>query len=919
MHGTLYTLGRLELAGVAVQRLPLLVLTWLVLEGPTERRRLRELFWPEADAAAAHSRVTFSKLRAALPHLALTGELLSATLPCDALILRKAPSLAHYSGAFLSTVRLEGLSAELQDWILEQREQLAELVQLRLIVEVEQSASPAQAHALAEQAVQVLGAPPLAPDLLVRLQAAALPGTSLEAQLRRERAALEGPLRVTPPAALVGRERELAQVLACAACEESSSLHLAAPSGMGKSTLALSAVREWQALGRPALYVALDHLPSSAALTAHLTRLLCPAAGTHLHGEAELLQALSARPLFLVLDGTDHLPDLPATLAGWQKTVPALRMVTAGRGPWPDTWPHLLLRGLQVPALQEPGPMLLQVPAVQLLMRAAGLRGVLPQDHLHALAMIARRVQGVPLALRLVGQWLQHRPLSEVVQLLLQGQGAPPDLTALLQPILRRSWFDRSPDEQHQLMRLAQFPDWHRDDLQRLAGLSAAQIQPLIQHGLLLEQGERVQVLPLLTAWLQTLQGYDAALAERHATWHLSQLRERPPLDPQLVAEQTNVLQALKWRARQGQGEPELITRLAQQFERLGLCADGEVALTEVEREMTCEAQQAALRVHRAWLAFRDGRTRDAEGLARSVLACVPAAPTPTLQRAWMQAHNVLAVVHGHRGEAAQAIAALSQAVQWAQTLGDLERQAVYLSNLALQQKNLGLYPQALATLQAVSPEHCPQGRKELVWGTALRILQVRLDDPSTLPQELLSRAQDLAATVEQAQLPQLRGLTLLVAARAALIVGQPDLALNHLAQIRRQLQRSPDLTLLAGTELLCARAHYQQFNTPVARRALRAAAALCVQRQDEAGLLETLLVLCEDLFDSAPHCARQLAVVVATYPTSSAAQRRQAAVWVSPGEARPQGALSHWVQSALEQLEGAAPRAFGSPLHGPP
>ena len=47
----LQTLGGLRLHGTDLsQRLPLLVLAYLVIEGPTERQRLRGLFWPEAQS-----------------------------------------------------------------------------------------------------------------------------------------------------------------------------------------------------------------------------------------------------------------------------------------------------------------------------------------------------------------------------------------------------------------------------------------------------------------------------------------------------------------------------------------------------------------------------------------------------------------------------------------------------------------------------------------------------------------------------------------------------------------------------------------------------------------------------------------------------------------------------------------------------
>lgn len=915
----LSTLGRLELAETSLQRLPLLVLTWLVLEGPTDRRRIRELFWPDADGAASHMRVALTKLRAALPGMALTGDVLSVTLPCDALDLQLAPHPHRmYPGAFLADVRTDHLSAEFQEWVLEKREQLAEVVQLGLVREAEQSVSPLQASLLAEQAVGVAGAPPLNPELISRIQALALPGTPLDATLRRERATLDGAFPAVPVASsLLGRERELVQLLAFAGGEGAQALHVVGPGGVGKTALLLAAVREWQALGHPAVYLSLEPLRSLAEVAAQLARALGVTRPVANHTFGGLGQDLATRSLLVVLDGTDQRPEWLLALSDLLSAAPSVRILTAGRAAWADSWPHLLLTGLAVPAPQDSGAALLGAPAVQVLLRTAGPYAPSLAQDLPSLGVIARRVQGLPLALRLVGRWLHQRTLPEVVHLL-QGQASEADATSLLHPILRRSWYDRTTEEQQALLLLAQAPDWHRDDLAAIAGLSRQQVQPLVEYGLLLQQEERFQVLPLLTAWLRTRQVDDPALAERHAEHHLARLLKASPTDTRLVAEQANVLQALKWRADQNRVEVLAIARLAQHFERLGLCNAGEAVLTELDAHLADKAARATLQVHRAWLAFRTGRMRDAEGLIRAVLQSEGSGEEPAFQRAVMQAHNVLAVLDGHRGMPERATASLQRAVQLARVLNDQERASVYLSNLAIQQKNLGRYAEALMALAEARAHHESQGNWELVWGDELRALQVRLDDPESDPRRMLEEAQRLAERVEKAS-PQLRGLVLLAAAQAALLLGEADLALRYATQVKSQGGRSPAPTLRAAAELAAARAHYLRFDTPAARQALLAAASLCLELQDDAGLLDSLIVLAEDLVYASPRLAHQLATVVVEHRASNAAQRRRSAQLVNPLASVEDGALplAYWIGVGLKEI-GARGTTKGL-AHGPP
>ena len=116
----LVTLGRLALEGSDFERTkPLLLLCYLCLEGPQERRHLAELFWPRAANALASLSTELSRLK---KH---TGEVFEADdvrvyprLRSDARVLLDAAerkeygrAAALYTGDFLPEVSAQEVSA----------------------------------------------------------------------------------------------------------------------------------------------------------------------------------------------------------------------------------------------------------------------------------------------------------------------------------------------------------------------------------------------------------------------------------------------------------------------------------------------------------------------------------------------------------------------------------------------------------------------------------------------------------------------------------------------------------------------------------------------------------------------------------------------------------------------------------------
>ncbi|RDI96223.1 tetratricopeptide repeat protein [Meiothermus sp. QL-1] len=126
----LRTLGGLELEGQSFNRTkPLLLVAYLAIEGPQPRRRLAEMFWPEAQDPLNSLSVALSQLR---PLRAVEGEeVLSARLSTDLEALRQALKQGRpdqvrrlYRGAFLRGVEIP-LGEELEEWVWSTRERVA--------------------------------------------------------------------------------------------------------------------------------------------------------------------------------------------------------------------------------------------------------------------------------------------------------------------------------------------------------------------------------------------------------------------------------------------------------------------------------------------------------------------------------------------------------------------------------------------------------------------------------------------------------------------------------------------------------------------------------------------------------------------------------------------------------------------------
>ena len=361
----LRTLGGPVLEGSSFRRAkPLLLLAYVALEGPCPRRALAELFWPEAADARDSLSTTLRRLRSVVgTSLVVDDDRIATTVRCDVTTFVEAvgrgepDDVVHaYGGAFLDGLSLR-LSGEVEEWIYETRERLAGAARRTCLAQVRRARAAGDrptALRLAETAWTMPHAPPLDPQgletvawLLRVTGSPRLADAEREARLvgfaltrdggsgASTEVSSGGVALSIPGTAFIGREREIAEIAAVFALPHGRLVTLHGPGGAGKSRLASEAVRRLLRDGVPfdaAIVVALEAVASpdlvgDAVVVAAMG--LVATAGTS--AERQVIRAIGARSVLLVLDNMEHLLEAKRFVSEVVRSCPAVRIVVTSR------------------------------------------------------------------------------------------------------------------------------------------------------------------------------------------------------------------------------------------------------------------------------------------------------------------------------------------------------------------------------------------------------------------------------------------------------------------------------------------------------------------------------------------------------------------------------------------------------------
>lgn len=578
----LRTLGGLELEGVDFHRPKLLVLLcYLALEGPKERRFLAELFWRGAANPANGLAKALSLLRKIAPDVVdADTQWVRARVETDAQQLLShldahelAEAVRHYTGPFLAAVQLDPWPVELEEWVFETRERLAERVQRALLRLGERAAASGafrEGAAYAERAMEVAGAAAVDVELLVRLHRLLVAGgsaasgqvakaaqsygvalVSAQADARAQLAAPSGRRGRIPSAltSFLGRSDELRRAGKLLREQACRLLTLTGAGGSGKTRLALELAGSFDRddFHDGVVVVLLD----AVTHVDDVPHAVAVALDVPLHDGADPYEQLRAHigadDLLLVLDNLEQLTEAGPRLVDLLAGCPNLKLLTTSRERLQlvEEW-VLPIGGLPLPPstatdLDEAR----NSEAVQLFMqRAQQANGSFAPrgEDVPSVVRICHAVDGFPLAIELAAASTASLPCRDLAQeiegsldVLQSTARNRPDRHRSIRAVFEHSWHRLEGGEQAALRKLGVFQGgFDRDAAAAVAGLSVAHLAALTDKALIhASPGGRYDLHPLIRGYVrERLSALPAELSElrrRHAEYYIALLARHEP------------------------------------------------------------------------------------------------------------------------------------------------------------------------------------------------------------------------------------------------------------------------------------------------------------------------------------------------------------------------------------------------------
>jgi predicted ATPase/class 3 adenylate cyclase len=406
------------------------------------------------------------------------------------------------------------------------------------------------------------------------------------------------PTNLVPPAtALVGRERELAQLAGL--LTEARLLTLTGPGGTGKTRLALElATRSRPHFSDGVFFVPLETLterPVVAAAIGHAIGARMPDQG---EPEDAIAEHLSARDLLLVLDNFEQVTSAAPLVSRLLSDAALLRVVATSRVPLHLTGeqeypaPPLAIPEADVVGIEA----MAGIEAIALFIQCArriqpGFR--LTDANATAVSAICRRLDGLPLAielaaarLRLLSPEAMLARLDHALSLLAGGSVDLPVRQQTLRAAIEWSYRLLDAPQATLFRRLSVFSGgWTIEAAEQVTDVEAAGPDVFEALGALVEQSlvrlatvagsneprfEMLQLIREFAAEALAEAGEETLLGRRHAEWALAMAEQAAPVLEEsadaasldrLAREHDNLRAALRWSVEQG--EREMGLRLA--------------------------------------------------------------------------------------------------------------------------------------------------------------------------------------------------------------------------------------------------------------------------------------------------------------------------------------------------------------------
>ena len=364
------------------------------------------------------------------------------------------------------------------------------------------------------------------------------------------------PVPLTP---LVGRRKEVGEVVARLGDPACRLVTLVGPGGVGKTRLALEVARvAGPRFADGVRAVDLAAASSDAAMVAAIAEAVGTKLDARSNGTASVVRALASRELLLLLDNVEHLGSAPALVRDLLHGASELRILATSRvalnlaAEW--RWdvaglPHrgdagsedaasgLASRDGEGDGVPEPS----EAAALFVAAGRRALPGFTPgPPQLETIEVIVARLAGSPLAIELAAAWLRVLEVEAISEELARGLGLlaskavdRPKRHASMRRVLDQSWSLLQPRERTAMRQLAVF----RGGFDLAAARAVARLElpvllALVNKSFLRRGGDgRFTRHPLI--WRDARERalargaeYDAA-AERHARYYLRLLADR--------------------------------------------------------------------------------------------------------------------------------------------------------------------------------------------------------------------------------------------------------------------------------------------------------------------------------------------------------------------------------------------------------
>ncbi len=518
----------------------------------------------------------------------------------------------------------------------------------------------------------------------------------------------------------VGRSVELRRIAALLAQDDCKLLCLIGPGGVGKTRLARRAIQELA----PGYSDGVAFIPlEDATLIGELGGRLARELGVALAGSKEPLDQVIAflreRRMLLVLDNFEHLVADASLLDKMLQTCARLKIIVTSRVRLGQAaeW-TLPLEGLPCPEIEDQDRFE-AFDAARLFIRSAQRvePALVPQAEAVAIVDICQQVGGLPLALELAAAWTRVLSCDAIAAELRQGtellhavDAAHPARHASIEVVFDQSWRLLRPVECDALARLSVFHGGFSPEAARsVASSSLPVIGALADKSLLRKERTRLYLHPLVqklaAARLGDGPAHAATQAAHAAYFHqlLAQLRsaaaagERAALQT-IDLELENCRRAWTWSIEHDHAEAlgRSSATLLDYCDYRGRFEEGLAWLRQAIESPLAQADaklQSLLLSRAAHLEYRLDRYADAEASASRALA----ATRNSRDRATkMQALTVLATCALRLGRLDDAQRYFKQTRDMASPEDQAHNAAVTLDHLALVEKGLGNYAEAL-------------------------------------------------------------------------------------------------------------------------------------------------------------------------------------------------------------------------------